>query len=50
VPLFQDRIINHALATGLKADGPWLTALGIAVALLILLLVSTGARRLRQSA
>jgi len=44
-----NRIINHAIAGGLKADEPWLIVLEVAFVLLILVLVWTGVRRRRRS-
>ena len=44
-----NRIINHAIASGLKADEPWLFVLGAAFILLIVVLVWTGLRRRRRS-
>jgi LPXTG-motif cell wall-anchored protein len=44
-----NRIINHAIASGLKTDEPWLIVLGAAFVLLIVILVWTGLRRRRRS-
>jgi LPXTG-motif cell wall-anchored protein len=44
-----NRIINHAITSGLKADEPWLIVLGVAFVLLIVILVWTGLRRRRRS-
>jgi hypothetical protein len=43
-------IINHAIASGLKADEPWLIVLAAAFVLMIVILVWTGLRRRRRSA
>jgi LPXTG-motif cell wall-anchored protein len=40
-----NRIINHAISSGLSHDGPWLILLGAAFFLLIGALVLTGLRR-----
>jgi hypothetical protein len=40
-----NRIINHAIAGGLKADEPWLIVLGVAFVLLIVILIWAGFRR-----
>jgi LPXTG-motif cell wall-anchored protein len=45
-----NRIINHAIASGLKADEPWLIVLGAAFVLLIAIFAWTGLRRRRCSA
>jgi LPXTG-motif cell wall-anchored protein len=44
-----NRIINHAIGSGLKADEPWLILFGAAFVLLIVILVWTGFRRRRRS-
>jgi hypothetical protein len=44
-----NRIINHAIAGGLKADEPWLIVLGVAFVLLIVILVWAGFMRRRRS-
>jgi hypothetical protein len=44
-----NRIINHAIASGLKADEPWLIVLGAAIVLMIVILVWSGLRRRRRS-
>jgi hypothetical protein len=48
--LNPNRIINHAISSGLKADGPWLILLGIGIVVLILVLVLMGVSRRRRSA
>ena len=45
----SNRIINHAIARGLKIDEPWVIVLGIAFVLLVLVLVAIGVRRRRRS-
>jgi LPXTG-motif cell wall-anchored protein len=47
--LDPNRIINHAIASGLRADAPWLIVLGAAFVLLIAVLVLTGVRRRRRA-
>ena len=44
-----NRIINHAIEGGLKADEPWLIVLGFALVLLIVVLVWIGVRRRKRS-
>ena len=44
-----NRIINHAIAGGLKADEPWLMVIGVALVLLIVILVWRVYRRGRRS-
>lgn len=44
-----NRIINHAIASGLKTDEPWLIVFGVAFVALIAILVWTGFRRRRSS-
>jgi LPXTG-motif cell wall-anchored protein len=47
--LDANRIINHAIASGLKSDEPWFIVFGIALVLLIAILVWAGFRRRRHS-